>query len=108
MSDPIDTDSPVLLVAEFDTTGDCLHAAEALRDAGYKDFDAHTPFPVHGMDAAMGLSDSKLGWIVFPIGLSGTCLAFLMMHWMNNIDYQLIIGGKPASIASVRRRSRPR
>jgi hypothetical protein len=94
-------DAPALLLAEFDTPGECLHAAEALRDAGYKDFDTHTPFPVHGMDAAMGLSDSKLGWIVFPCGLAGATLAFTMMHWMNNIDYPLIIGGKPASIASL-------
>jgi hypothetical protein len=95
------TEAPALLLAEFDTPGECLHAAEALRDAGYKDFDTHTPFPIHGMDAAMGLKDSKLGLIVFPIGLAGAGLAFLMMHWMNNIDYRLIIGGKPASVASI-------
>lgn len=94
-------EAPALLLAEFDTPGECLHAAEALRDAGYKDFDTHTPFPIHGMDAAMGLGDSKLGWIVFPIGMLGTTLAFVMMHWMNNIDYPLIIGGKPHSIASL-------
>lgn len=94
-------EAPALLLAEFDTPGECLHCAEALRDAGYKDFDTHTPFPVHGMDAAMGLSDSKLGWIVFPIGLTGTTLAVSMMHWMNNIDYPIIIGGKPASISSI-------
>ena len=97
----VEGDAPALLLAEFDTPGECLHAAEALRDAGYKDFDTHTPFPIHGMDAAMGLGDSKLGWIVFPIGLMGTCLAFLMMHWMNNIDYQIIIGGKPATVSSI-------
>ena len=94
-------EAPALLLAEFDTPGECLHAAEALRDAGYRDFDTHTPFPVHGMDAAMGMSDSKLGWIVFPIGLTGTTLAVSMMHWMNNIDYPIIIGGKPASISSI-------
>ena len=103
MSDPTaaEGEAPALLLAEFNTTGECLRAATALRDAGYKDFDTHTPFPIHGMDAAMGLGDSKLGLIVFPIGLSGACLAFLMMHWMNNIDYPIIIGGKPASIASI-------
>jgi hypothetical protein len=94
-------DAPVLILAEFDSPGSCLHAAEALRDAGYKDFDTHTPFPIHGMDAAMGLGDSKLGLIVFPIGMLGTTLAFTMIHWMNNIDYPIIIGGKPASIASL-------
>lgn len=93
--------APALLLAEFDTPADCLHAAEKLRDAGYTQFDTHTPFPVHGMDAAMGLKDSKLGAIVFPAGLTGTLLGFSMIHWMNNIDYPLIIGGKPASIASL-------
>lgn len=96
-----DGEAPALLLAEYETPGACMHAAEALRDAGYKDFDTHTPFPVHGMDAAMGLSDSKLGLIVFPIGLLGTTLAVAMMHWMNNIDYPIIIGGKPASISSL-------
>jgi hypothetical protein len=86
---------PALLLAEFDTPGDCLHAAEKLRDAGYTQFDTHTPFPIHGMDAAMGLKDSKLGALVFPIGLTGTTLAFLMMWWMNAVDYPLVIGGKP-------------
>jgi len=88
-------DAPALLLAEFDSTGDCLHAAEKLRDAGYTAFDAHTPFPIHGMDAAMGMKDSKLGAIVFPIGLTGTTLAWLMMWWMNGVDYPLVIGGKP-------------
>ncbi|MFO0736866.1 MAG: DUF3341 domain-containing protein [Labilithrix sp.] len=96
MADVKDTDeTPALLLAEFDTAGKVLHAAEKLRDAGYTQFDTHSPFPIHGMDAAMGLKDSKLGLIVFPIGLTGTTLAWLMMWWMNGIDYPLVIGGKP-------------
>jgi hypothetical protein len=86
---------PALMLAEFDTPAACMHGAEKLRDAGYKEFDAHTPFPVHGMDRAMGLSDSKLGWIVLTCGVSGTFLAWLMMYWMNGVDYPLIVGGKP-------------
>lgn len=85
-----------LLLAEYDSAADVVHAAEKVRDAGYKNWDTHTPFPIHGMDKAMGLSDSKLGWIVFPIGILGTTAAFTMMHWMNGIDYPLVIGGKPA------------
>jgi hypothetical protein len=88
-------ETPALLLAEFDTAGEVLHAAEKLRDAGYSQFDSHSPFPIHGMDAAMGLKDSKLGLIVFPIGLTGTTLAWLMMWWMNGVDYTLVIGGKP-------------
>lgn len=92
---------PALLLAEFDTPAEVLKAAEKLRDAGYTQFDTHSPFPIHGMDAAMGLPDSRLGLIVFPVGLTGTTLAFLMMWWMNGVDYPLVIGGKPPySLAS--------
>jgi hypothetical protein len=87
--------APALYLAEYKSAGACLHAAEKLRDAGYTKFDAHTPFPVHGMDRAMGLPDSRVGWIVFVMGLTGTTAAFTMMWWMNGVDYPLIIGGKP-------------
>jgi hypothetical protein len=88
-------ETPALLLAEFNSAGEVLHAAEKLRDAGYTQYDSHSPFPIHGMDAAMGLKDSKLGLIVFPVGLTGTTLAWLMMWWMNGVDYTLVIGGKP-------------
>lgn len=86
---------PALYLAEYNSTGACLHAAEKLHAAGYTKFDTHTPFPIHGMDKAMGLPDSKLGWIVFSMGLTGTIAAFVMMWWMNAVDYPIIIGGKP-------------
>lgn len=88
---------PALYLAEFDSAYDVYHAAEKVRDAGYKQWDVHTPFPVHGMDRAMGLSDSPLGWIVFVCGLTGCTVAFLMMWWMNGVDYPIIIGGKPGA-----------
>ena len=84
-----------LLLAEYKSPGACLRAAEKLRDAGYTKFDTHTPFPVHGMDKAMGLPDSKLGWLVFFMGLTGATLGFTMMYWMNGMDYPIVIGGKP-------------
>ena len=91
-----------LALAEFETPKACMHAAEALRDAGYKDFDAHTPYPVHGMDKAMGLRDSPMGWLSLGGGITGCLSAFLMMWWMNGYDYPLIIGGKPpAAIPSM-------
>jgi len=86
---------PTLLLAEFDSPARVLHAAERLRDAGYTKFDSHSPFPIHGMDAAMGLPDSKLGWIVLCGGLTGVTTAVVMIWWMNGVDYPLIIGGKP-------------
>jgi Protein of unknown function (DUF3341) len=86
---------PLLYLAEFETPGKAMHAAEKVRDAGYKRWDVHTPFPVHGMDKAMGLPDSKLGWIVLLCGLTGCSVAFLLIWWTNGVDYPLIIGGKP-------------
>lgn len=88
-------ETPALLLAEFNTPGEVLHAAEKLHASGYTQFDTHSPFPIHGMDAAMGLPDSKLGIIVFGAAITGTTLAFLMMWWMNGVDYPLVIGGKP-------------
>ncbi len=85
-----------LYLAEYETSAQILHAAEKVRKAGYTKWDAHTPFPVHGMDGAMGLPDSRVGWIVFFCGLTGVSGAYLMMWWMNGVDYPLIIGGKPA------------
>lgn len=86
---------PALYLAEFGTTADVLHAAEKVRDAGFKKWDVHTPFPVHGMDRAMGLGDSKLGLICFVMGLTGFIGGFVMIWWMNGVDYPLIVGGKP-------------
>jgi hypothetical protein len=86
---------PVLYLAEFDTPDSIIHAAESVRDAGYEKWDVHTPYPVHGMDKAMGLTDSPLGWIVLLCGLTGVTAAVTMIQWMNGFDYPLVIGGKP-------------
>lgn len=88
--------APAVILAEFTSAHDVLHAAEQVRDAGYVRWDTHTPFPVHGMDRAMGLKDSRLGWIVIVFALTGLSGAFVMMHWMNGIDYPTIVGDKPA------------
>jgi hypothetical protein len=86
---------PALLLAEYDAPDAVIAAAEKVRDAGYTKWDVHTPYPVHGMDAAMGLRDTPLGWIVFVMGLTGCLTGFFMILWMNGIDYPLVIGGKP-------------
>jgi hypothetical protein len=87
--------SPELLLAEFDSTSGILHAAEVVRDAGYTRWDVHSPFPVHGMDRAMGLEDSRLGWTVLIFALCGLSGAFVMMFWMGGVDYPFVAGGKP-------------
>jgi hypothetical protein len=95
MSDEAKQKRPVVYLAEFDTPDGIIHAAEKVRDAGYEKWDVHTPYPVHGMDQAMGLTDSRLGWVVLVCGLTGLLAAVTMIQWMNGYDYPLIIGGKP-------------
>lgn len=84
------------LLAEYDTPAAAMHAAEQIRDAGYTKWDVNTPFPVHGMDGAMGLKPTPLGWLSFMGGLTGGSLGLLMQWWMNGVDYRLNIAGKPA------------
>ena len=86
---------PYGIVAEFECAADILHAAEKVRDEGYRRWDVYTPFPVHGMDRAMGLKNSKVGWFSFVGGVSGYTLGMLMIWWMNAYDYPIIVGGKP-------------
>jgi len=83
------------VLAEFKNSGELLHAAEKVRDAGYKDFDCHSPFPIHGMDDAMRLKRSPLGWIVGIMAFSGLGLAYLLQGWVSTTAYPLIIAGKP-------------
>ena len=86
---------PFALVGYFDEPAKLYTACETLRDAGYKKIDAYTPFPVHGLEIAMGLPPSRLPWIVLGAAFTGAGSALLMMIWMTVIDYPLVIGGKP-------------
>lgn len=81
--------------ALFDTPDDIIHAAKTVADKGFTKFDVNTPYPVHGMDSAMKLPPSKLGFVTLFAGLGGTALALLTMGWMMGIDYPNVIGGKP-------------
>jgi hypothetical protein len=83
------------ILALFDTAPAIYHAAERVRDAGYKRWDVLTPFPIHGMDEAMGLRRSKVPIIVFLGGITGFAVAMLMVWWMNKYNYPLIVGGMP-------------
>ncbi len=86
---------PYGIVAEFTTAASVLHAAERVRDAGFRKWDVFTPFPVHGMDHAMGLRNSKVGWFAFLGGVTGYTVGMLMIWFMNKVDYPIVIGGKP-------------
>lgn len=83
------------LLAEYETPADLYHACEKVRDAGFGAWDAHTPYPVHGLERAMGLRGSIVPWIVCVMGFSGAALGFLLQWWTSAVDYPLIISGKP-------------
>jgi mono/diheme cytochrome c family protein len=83
------------ITALFDSPDDIIHAAEKVAEKGYKKFDVNTPYPVHGMDGAMKLSNSKLGYVALVVGLTGAITAILLTYWISAVDYPLVIGGKP-------------
>jgi hypothetical protein len=83
------------MLAAFASTEALIHAAEKMRDAGYKEFDCHSPFPIHGMDKAMGLKRSPLGFMVGAVAFCALTGASLMMWWMTSVDYPLVVSGKP-------------
>jgi hypothetical protein len=83
------------IMAEYTTPADAIHAAEKVRDAGFLKWDVFTPFPVHGMDKAMGLKNSMVGWFSFIGGVTGYTTGMLMIWFLNAFDYKIMIGGKP-------------
>lgn len=83
------------LIATFDTVPEVYHAAEQVRDAGYKFWDCITPFPIHGLDKAMGLRRSAVPKFSFVGGLIGFTTGMSLIWWTGAVDYPLIVGGKP-------------
>ena len=82
-------------LVELDKVDELLIGAAKVRDAGYTHWDAHTPFVIHGLDAAMGIKKTILPYIVFGAGLTGTAAGILLQWWTNAIDYPFLISGKP-------------
>ena len=83
------------LLAEYQTPGELIAAAAKVRDAGYTKWDCYSPFPVHGLDPAMGIKRTILPWIVFIIGLGGLGGGLLLQWWTNASYWPWIVSGKP-------------
>lgn len=83
------------LLAEFKNEDEIMAAAKEVRAAGFQHWDCHVPYPVHGLDKAMGVKNTILPWIVLAGGLTGATLGYSMQYWMNAIDYPMLISGKP-------------
>lgn len=83
------------VLAEYKNPGVLVHAAKGIHQAGYKKFDTHSPFPIHGMDKAMGMGNSKVGYITIFGSITGLSIATWMQWWMGQVDYPINISGKP-------------
>ena len=94
--------SPVYgIIGEFDSAADLYHAAEKVRDRGFKRWDVHSPFPIHGMDDAMGLGKSIVSYIVLCGGITGFLTAVALEFIPSIVTYPLIVQGKPTNIYTV-------
>ncbi|MCH2109469.1 MAG: DUF3341 domain-containing protein [Polyangiaceae bacterium] len=83
------------VIAEYDTPTAIYNASKKVRDAGYNRWDTYTPFPIHGIEKAMGIRMTKLPWIVICATLTGLTTAILLQWWTNAVDYKWLISGKP-------------
>lgn len=84
-----------LLVGAWDRPEKALAAARAARAAGLAVHDAYTPFPVHGMDEALGLGPSWLGKACLAFALTGLTAALGFQFWVSVFDWPMNVGGKP-------------
>ena len=79
----------------FDDPQSLIDAMNQVREANYESFDAFTPYPVHGLDAAQGLKRSPLPYVTFVAGATGFMLAVALQYWTSAVDWPLNVGGKP-------------
>lgn len=98
MSDSTDKSKSLFgYVAEFGSAAELYHAAEKVRDAGFRKWDVHTPFPVHGIDHAMGLGKSWLSAVVLCGGVTGAVIAFCLQMGTQVALYPTVVQNKPTN-----------
>src|ERR1700691_817597 len=83
------------LMAEFETAGELVAAARRTKEAGFKKFDAYTPFPIHELDDAMDLHDNRVSLFTLIGGLCGAATGFGLASWVEAVALPLNIGGRP-------------
>lgn len=101
-------------LAEFKSASALYKAAEKVRDAGFRRWDCYSPYPIHGLDKAMGMKRSILPWFVFFGGMTGTATAFVLatltqtnvwsfLPWLEKAaeTYPTVVQGKPTNIFTV-------
>jgi hypothetical protein len=84
------------VLAKFADSNALLEATRKIREAGQKDLDTHTPYPVHGLEKALGLGRPLIPTIVLGGAIAGAFIAYSMIYFMNVIDWPMNIGNRPA------------
>ena len=83
------------LLVQFRTPEALVKAAELTRAAGYRRLDAYSPFPVEGLDEAIGFTRSRIPLVVLIGGLAGGIGGYLMQWYSTVVDYPINVGGRP-------------
>ena len=83
------------ILAEFTTPGALVAAVTRTRAAGYRQIDAYAPLPVHGLSEALGLTPSRLPWLVLGAGVLGAAAGIGLQYWTTVIAYPMNVGGRP-------------
>lgn len=83
------------ITAEFATPEELLDAARSVREAGYTQVDAYTPFPVHGLSEILRFKDERVPLMMFIAGVIGAIAGIMLQIWTNAVDYPVNVGGKP-------------
>ena len=84
-----------VLIGVFENEADTLSAVRHSRAGGYRIVDVHAPYAVHGMEEAMGLSPSRIPWVVFALAVLGAGFKVWFEFWTTAVDWPLNVGGKP-------------
>jgi hypothetical protein len=83
------------LMGVFNREADILRVTRVCRERGYEIVDVYAPYPVHGLDRAMGLRPSRITWVCFALGIAGAAAMLWFQIWASAIDWPVNIGGKP-------------
>lgn len=83
------------VLGEFGQPEAIVEAAGKLHQSGVKGLDAYSPYPLHGIDEALGMKKSPVPLIALIGGLTGACSGYYMMYWMNAVDWPINVGGRP-------------
>jgi len=83
------------LLAEFESASDLVAAAKKTHGSGYSDIETYSPFPVHGLGAAIGFTKNRVPLVVLLGGIVGACTGYGLQYWVSAITYPINVGGRP-------------